>query len=60
MHSMKLEALMHKSCIKVLRIDICTSMISLSKIAGLKATMKWGGKNLKRRRLGNIGEGDSS
>ena len=57
---MKLEALMHKSCIKVLRIDICTSMISLSKIAGLKATMKWGGQNLKRRRLGNIGEGDSS
>ena len=29
----KLDALLHKTCIKVLRLDMCTSMISLSKIA---------------------------
>ena len=33
MHTKKLYALLHKTCIKVLRLDICTSMISLSKIA---------------------------
>ena len=32
MHTMKLDALLHKTRIKVLRLDICTSMI-LSKIA---------------------------
>ena len=32
MHTMKLDALLHKTCIKVLRFDICISMISLSKI----------------------------
>ena len=32
MHTMKLDALLHKTCIKVLRLDICTSAISLSKI----------------------------
>ena len=29
----KLDALLHKTCIKVLGLDMCTSMISLSKIA---------------------------
>ena len=29
----KLDASLHKTCIKVLRFDMCTSMISLSKIA---------------------------
>ena len=29
----KLDALLHKTYIKVLRFDMCTSMISLSKIA---------------------------
>ena len=32
MHTMKLDALLHKTCIKVLRLDMCTSLISLSKI----------------------------
>ena len=32
MHTIKLDALLHKTCIKVLRFDICISMISLSKI----------------------------
>ena len=29
----KLHAFLHKTCIKVLRFDMCTFMISLSKIA---------------------------
>ena len=29
----KLDALLHKTCIRVLRLDMCTSRISLSKIA---------------------------
>ena len=33
MHTMKLDALLPKTCIKVLRLGMCTSMISLSKIA---------------------------
>ena len=35
MHTMKLDALSHKTHIKVLRLDVCTFMI-LSKIAHLK------------------------
>ena len=33
MHTMKLDVLLHKTCIKVPRFGICTYMISLSKIA---------------------------
>ena len=36
MHTMELDTLLHKTCIKVLRLDMCTSMISLSEIAHLK------------------------
>ena len=32
MYTLKLDALFHKTRIKVLRLDMCTSMISLSKI----------------------------
>ena len=35
-HTMKLDSLLHKRRIEVLRLDMCTSMISLSKIAHLK------------------------
>ena len=37
MHTMKLDSLLHKRRIKVLRLDIRTSMISLSKIAHVKS-----------------------
>ena len=33
MHTMKFDALLHKTCMKVLRLDMRTFMISLSKIA---------------------------
>ena len=33
MHAMKLDALLHKTHIKALRLYMCTSMISLSNIA---------------------------
>ena len=36
MRTMKLDAFLHKTRIKVLRLDMCTSIISLSKIAHLK------------------------
>ena len=36
MHTIKFDSLLHKRRIKVLRLDMCTSMISLSKIAHLK------------------------
>ena len=29
----QLDALLHKTCVKVLRLNMCTSMISLNKIA---------------------------
>ena len=32
MYTMKFDALLHKTRIKVLRLDMCTSMILLSKI----------------------------
>ena len=32
MHIMELDALLHKTCIKVLKLDMCTSMVLLSKI----------------------------
>ena len=32
MHTMKLDALLHKTCIKVRRLNMCTSMILLSKM----------------------------
>ena len=33
MHTMKLDALLHKTCTKVLRLNMGTSMISFRKIA---------------------------
>ena len=45
MHTMKLDALLHKTCIKVLRLDMCTSLISLSKIEH-----QWRGDHLFRQR----------
>ena len=36
MHTMKFDSLLYKMRIKVLSLDMCTSMMSLSKIAHLK------------------------
>ena len=36
MHTMKLGSLLHKRRIKVLRLDMCTSMTSLSKTGHFK------------------------